>query len=146
MDPADTVTRILQSAPGEGFCDPCLACALEMPLVTVQDVTKGLAQPSRDYVQSVGPCQNCGSSTGITAFKSVVVDTAIASGDGARKCIRCSRPVTTREEELIYGELFHRQCWAILCSQLRITNSQQITKLSHLLIRRSQERLRPRNE
>jgi hypothetical protein len=146
MDPAGTVTRILQSAPGEGFCDPCLSSALEIPLVTIQDITKGLAQPRGDYVQNIGPCDNCGRSTGITAFTSVVVDTVMAGNDGLRKCIRCSRPVTKREEELIYGELFHRQCWAILCSQLRITNSKQITRLSHLLIRQSRERLRPRNE
>lgn len=146
MDPIETVRRILQSAPGEGFCDPCLAFGLEVPLVTIQEISKELVRPSGDYVRNVGPCDNCGRDTGITSFKPLVADAAVARGeDRLRKCIRCSRRVNKDEEEVVNGDLFHRQCWAILRSQAQVADSRQMTRLSHLLIRDSRKRLDPGN-
>ena len=142
MDPAETVTSILQSAPGEAFCDPCLAFVLEIPLVTVQDISKHLVTPSGDYVRNVGPCDNCGRATAITAFTAVVVVDAPVTNeqDRLRKCIRCSRRVSKDDEEMVNGDLFHRQCWSILRSQSQIADSRQVTRLTHLLIRNSRSR------
>jgi hypothetical protein len=61
--------------------------------------------------------------------------------DRRRKCVRCSRRVTKDDEHSNNGDLFHRQCWAILQSQAEIANSRQILRLSRAVISRSRERL-----
>jgi hypothetical protein len=142
MDPAETVRRILQSAPGEGLCDACLAFGLELPLATIQTLSQTLAVTPAEYLRDVRECDSCGRVTATTVFVAPAVANVEAT-DRVRKCIRCSHRVTQGEEEVVNGDLFHRQCWAILQSQAQIADSRQMTRLTRLRVRDSQTRLRP---
>jgi len=142
MEPAEVVRRILASSRGERICDACLAFAAEMPLATVQGVNSAFSLTSGDYVRDVGACHNCGRVTARTAFLGAADDTEAAIVvDRRRKCARCSRRVTRDDEHSTNGELFHRQCWAILQSQAEIANSRQMLRLSRAIISRSREPL-----
>jgi len=142
MDLPEAIRRILQSARGEGICDVCLAFALQMPLATVQAINTDFSVTSVDYVRDVGPCHKCDRVTTRTAFIGVALQAEIeVVADHRRKCVRCSRRVTKEEEHIGNGDLFHRQCWAIVQSQAEIANSRQMVKLSRAVIRRSRERL-----
>ena len=142
MDPAETVRRILQSAPGEAFCDACLAFGLELPLATVQTLSKAIAVTPAEYLRDVRECDSCGRVIATTLFVAPTVAN-VGATDRLRKCIRCSHRVTQDEEEVVNGDLFHRQCWAILQSQAQIADSRQMTRLTRLRVRDSQTRLRP---
>jgi hypothetical protein len=145
MERAEAIRRILQSARGEGICDACLAFALEAPLATVQAITSDFIT-SADYVRDVGLCHNCDRMTARTAFVCVAVETeAVIVADRRRKCVRCSRRVAKDDEHVSNGDLFHRQCWAILRSQAEIANSRQMLRLTRAIIRRSRQRLEGNN-
>lgn len=142
MEPAGVIRRILESAHGEAICDACLAFAVEMPLATVRAITADLSLTSGDYVRNVGPCHNCDRVTARTAFVGTASEPAVGIvTDRRRKCARCSRRVTKDDEHTNNGDLFHRQCWAILQSQAEIANSRQMLRLSRAIISRSRERL-----
>jgi hypothetical protein len=140
MDPAETVSQILQSAPGEGICDACLAFAVEEALVTIQALTKRLAMSPSEYLRDVGHCENCGRVTETTTFVQSATD-KVEARDRLRKCVRCSRRVNNDEEEVVNGDLFHRQCWTVLRSEAQIADSRQMAKLTQQLIRNSRARL-----
>ena len=142
MEAADAVSRILQSAPGQAICDTCLAFAVEMSLATVQGINSALATVPADYVRMSAACHNCGRVALTTAFVGIATDGIDRiDTDRRRKCVRCSRRVTKDEEHINNGDLFHRQCWAVLRSQAEIANSRQTLALTRALIRQSRERL-----
>jgi len=146
MEPAEVISRILQSTRGKGICDACLAFAVEMSLAAVQDVNSALMMMQVDYVRVPAPCHNCGRLALTTAFVGVATGTHdVIDTDRRRKCVRCSRRVTKAEEHIHNGDLFHRQCWAVLRSQAEIANSRQTLALTRALIRQSRERLHRNN-
>jgi hypothetical protein len=57
------------------------------------------------------------------------------------KCTRCSGRIDEADAVNEHGDLFHRQCWDILRSELRIANSRQLARLSRELVRKSRARL-----
>jgi hypothetical protein len=130
MEPAETVSSILRAAPGEGFCDACLAFALELPLLTLQSIRKQLVVARGEYVAAAGPCSSCGRIARTTAAIPVVGGVAgTPPVHPPPKCVRCSRRVTKDEEEIVNGDLFHRQCWLILKSDAQIADSRQMARL-----------------
>jgi hypothetical protein len=142
MEPAEIVSRILQSARGQALCDACLAFTVEIPLAAVQAINSRLIVAPADYVRYVGPCESCGRVTAATAFVGAASNTdEAAAADRQRKCVRCSRRVTKDDEHVHNGDLFHRQCWAILRSQAEIANSRQMLRLTRAMIRRSRDRI-----
>lgn len=142
MGPVEAISRILQSTRGSGICDACLAFAIEMPLATVQTVNNTLSMIPADYVRISARCHHCGRVTMTTAFIGVVVEAEHpVTTLRRRKCARCSRRVIKADEHVHNGDLFHRQCWAVLQSQAEIANSRQMLRLSRALIRRSRDRL-----
>jgi hypothetical protein len=143
MDPSEIVSRIVQSANGDGICDPCLAFAVELPLTTVQSISKRLVTALADYERNVIPCESCGRVTETTRFTAAAI-TRTDFGR-VRKCVRCSRRVTKDEEEITNGDVFHRQCLAIARTEAEIANSRQTVKLTDALIRRTRDRLDARN-
>ena len=146
MEPTDVVSRILQSARGNGICDACLAFAVEMSLAAVQGINSALATMRAEYVRMSAACHNCGRLALTTAFVGLATETGDGiDADRRRKCVRCSRRVTKDEEHIHNGDLFHRQCWAVLRSQAEIANSRQTLALTRALIRQSRERLRRNN-
>jgi hypothetical protein len=146
MELHEQVGRILQSQSGQGVCDACLAFALEAPLKAIQGVTSTLITLASDYARLVGTCSNCSRVTTTTACVATSAAARMEPGhDAQRKCVRCSRRVTQAEEHVAHGDLFHRQCWAIVCSEAQIANSRQIVKISQLLTRRARARLSPKD-
>jgi len=142
METADAISRILQSERGHGVCDACLAFAADMSLAAVQGINSALTMRQAEYVRMSAACHNCGRLALTTAFVGVATagDDRIDT-DRRRKCVRCSRRVTKDEEHIHNGDLFHRQCWAVLRSQAEIANSRQTLALTRALIRQSRERL-----
>jgi hypothetical protein len=137
MDLREQVARILQSGPGCPVCDACLAFALEAPLLAIQAISKNLVGLPGEYTRMVGACSNCDRSAATTVFLPVGPEQSAPMGglhEAQRKCVRCSRRVTKEEEHVDHGDLFHRQCWAVLASEAQIADSRQMARLSQLLI------------
>lgn len=134
MEQGEIISCILQSAPGERFCDPCLAFALELPLLAVATIVERFVIPPAEYVGGIEKCDSCERVTRTTGF---VPSTSVepAAVDSGRKCVRCSHLVPRNEEEIVNGDSFHRQCWASLRTELQTANSRQMATLSQTMHR-----------
>ena len=67
--------------------------------------------------------------------------------DEMAKCVRCSRAISGADRVvMMHGDLFHRTCWNVLCSEVRRADSRQLAKLSAELLKRSRQRLRARTK
>jgi hypothetical protein len=133
MEVTGAITALLRVAVDEPYCDRCIAVALREPLSTVQRAIPQLLDATDDYARRLVRCVACGQRATATVYEPAAAARAV-------KCTRCSRRVN-EDPVTEHGDVFHRHCWDVLRSELRIANSRQLARLSRELIRRSRERL-----
>jgi len=123
--------RVLQAVPNDCYCDACLASALQLPVSTTVEIAATLAR-RLDYERRHAACVACGRTTTTIVYVPF-------------KCARCSRPIDDADLVIDRGDRFHHHCWQILESAKQVADSRQMARLSRELIRRSLERLKPRD-